>query len=185
MQKHTLQGETIDCCFGSYKVLSGVYLKCETGKVVGLLGRNGSGKSTLLKVLFGSLQSESGTVRWNGQYVKQAFEVQNLIKFMSQQPGIPGHLTFNRLARLLKINGQNYEWAMQNGFISRHLNIPFHKVSAGGRKLMEAFLYLLTESRFVLLDEPFSYLSSLRVEELMSIIREQSKTKGIMLTDHQ
>jgi ATPase subunit of ABC transporter with duplicated ATPase domains len=33
--------------FGLRKILSGIYLKCETGQIVGLLGRNGFGEVLL------------------------------------------------------------------------------------------------------------------------------------------
>jgi energy-coupling factor transporter ATP-binding protein EcfA2 len=48
----------------NYKqVLTDVYLYCEKGEILGILGRNGSGKSTLLKIIFGSLYAERKFVK--------------------------------------------------------------------------------------------------------------------------
>jgi ABC-type sugar transport system ATPase subunit len=48
-----LEVDSILLEFDLKRVLQDVYLKSETGKVTGLLGRNGSGKSCLMKILFG------------------------------------------------------------------------------------------------------------------------------------
>ena len=38
--------------------------------------------------------------------------------------------------------------------------------------------------KFILLDEPFSNISPLRVEELVTILHQQKQNKGIIITDH-
>ncbi|GAA4434446.1 hypothetical protein GCM10023091_09420 [Ravibacter arvi] len=50
---HILEVDGVFLTFGLKKILQRVYLKAETGKVTGLLGRNGTGKSSLLKVIYG------------------------------------------------------------------------------------------------------------------------------------
>lgn len=60
----------IDSVIKSYddrQVLTDIYLKCETGDILGVLGRNGSGKSTLLKILFGVLPADSKFIRIDGK----------------------------------------------------------------------------------------------------------------------
>ena len=52
---NTLEVDSVILEFDSKRVLHNVYLKSETGKVTGLLGRNGTGKSCLMKILFSSL----------------------------------------------------------------------------------------------------------------------------------
>ncbi|MEN9600092.1 MAG: hypothetical protein RL596_2413, partial [Bacteroidota bacterium] len=55
---HTLEISSIQLEFDSKKILSNIYLKCETGKITALLGRNGQGKSSLMKIAYGSLPAE-------------------------------------------------------------------------------------------------------------------------------
>ena len=45
-----------------------MYLKIETGRITGLLGRNGSGKSCLLDIIYGKLIPAEKSVRLNGKY---------------------------------------------------------------------------------------------------------------------
>ncbi|MEN2401431.1 ATP-binding cassette domain-containing protein [Flavobacterium sp. MC2016-06] len=53
MKKHILELDGIQKKFNQKTLLSDVYLKCETGEIIGLLGRNGSGRISLIKIIFG------------------------------------------------------------------------------------------------------------------------------------
>ena len=53
--------------FGNTQVLKDVSLRCESGKIYGLVGHNGSGKTVLFKILCGFLSCEEGTVKVNGK----------------------------------------------------------------------------------------------------------------------
>ena len=55
---HTLEVNSIQLEFDGRRILSDIYIKCETGKITGLLGRNGQGKSCLMKIMYGDLKCE-------------------------------------------------------------------------------------------------------------------------------
>jgi branched-chain amino acid transport system ATP-binding protein len=55
--------------FGGFVALDGISLSVAQGERVGLIGPNGSGKSTLVNCVCGTLQNETGTVRFDGQLV--------------------------------------------------------------------------------------------------------------------
>ena len=55
---NVLEFDSLYLEFGPKRVLSSIYMKCETGKITALLGRNGSGKSCLMKIVFGALDSD-------------------------------------------------------------------------------------------------------------------------------
>lgn len=180
-----LEGDSIDFAYGTKKVLSGIYLPCATGKVTGLLGRNGAGKSTLLNILFGTTKPDNGSVRWNSSYIKKPFAVPGLINYMPQHPCIPGHLTIKKLLQIAPIVRHRIDTFLNNSIVSRHFTTPFNELSTGERKLLEALLFLHMDNKFVLLDEPFSFLSPLQIDLLLPIIRQQTENKGVLLTDHR
>jgi ABC-type multidrug transport system ATPase subunit len=184
-QQHVLEGDSIDFHYGSHSVLTGVYIKCETGKVTGLLGRNGAGKSTLFNILFGAASPGSGSVRWNSKYVRNAFQKSGLISYMPQFPSIPGRLSFKKLLALFDYDGDQIEEVFGHHLVKKHFNVPLSRLSTGERKFLEALLLLHCRSHFVLLDEPFSFLSPLQVEQLLPVIRSQARMKGVLLTDHR
>lgn len=61
------------------QLLTGAYLKCRVGDVVGLLGRNGCGKSTLMKILFGALKARHSHLLINGQRMAKPYLTKNRV----------------------------------------------------------------------------------------------------------
>ena len=51
---HLLEIDSIIKNFGTRQLLTDVYLKINTGDVIGLFGRNGTGKSVLMQIIFGT-----------------------------------------------------------------------------------------------------------------------------------
>ncbi|WP_460503170.1 ATP-binding cassette domain-containing protein, partial [Hymenobacter agri] len=64
-----LEADGIRIEFGGRQVLGSIYLRVQTGQIVGLLGRNGSGKSVLLQTIFGARAVADASVRVNGRRV--------------------------------------------------------------------------------------------------------------------
>jgi len=48
--------DNVELYFKNKRILNGIYLKAETGKVTAILGENGCGKSSLLNIAFGNLK---------------------------------------------------------------------------------------------------------------------------------
>ena len=64
---HKLEADSIHLEFKGRRILSDIYLKCETGKITGLLGRNGEGKTCLMEIIYGTLKSEK-SVRFDNRH---------------------------------------------------------------------------------------------------------------------
>ena len=63
MSKYILEIDSIIKNFNSRNLLSDIYLKCETGEIIGILGRNGSGKTTLMKIIYGIESCENKFIK--------------------------------------------------------------------------------------------------------------------------
>jgi lipopolysaccharide export system ATP-binding protein len=83
--KNMLEFDSLYLEFGHHRVLQDVYVKCETGEVVGIIGRNGSGKSCLMKIVFGSMKAYMQSVRINGEYVTGSNIRKGLINYLPQE----------------------------------------------------------------------------------------------------
>jgi len=57
-------------------------------------------------------------------------------------------------------------------------------LSGGQTRLTETYILLKTAAKFVLLDEPFTHLSPLMIEQVQELVSEAKKEKGILITDH-
>jgi ABC-type sugar transport system ATPase subunit len=70
---HCLEADSIQLEFNGRRILSDIYLKCETGRITGLLGRNGEGKSCLMQIIYGTLACEK-SVRIDGVSALSAYK---------------------------------------------------------------------------------------------------------------
>ena len=170
--------------FQQRNILTDIYLKCETGDIIGLIGRNGSGKSSLMKIIFGTLRGDYQSVRLNGTYVKQLFKVPHTIHYLPQDGFGMDYLTFHDLVKIFELQA-SLDHIHDLEDVSRSAHQKISRLSGGVKKLMEIVTVLYTPGAFALLDEPFSYLSPVLVEKIIPHIRAQSQVKGIILTDHQ
>ena len=184
MAHHKPEVDGVMLRYGERSILSGVYLKCTTGSVVGMLGRNGCGKSSLLKIIFGSLTAESQSVRLDGKYVHRLYETENAVAYLPQRALLPSFLKVSQAVALCVRNQNHREALYRMGDLFRWKNSRVGELSGGTRRYLEVLAVLYSGARFVLLDEPFSHLSPVGVESLYPIIAEQAQTKGILITDH-
>ncbi|MEM1134461.1 MAG: ATP-binding cassette domain-containing protein [Bacteroidota bacterium] len=179
-----LEIDSINLSFKGRQVLSDIYLRCQTGDIVGLLGRNGAGKTSLMKIIFGSLNAQNQSVRFNGKYTHQLFKTLGAINYLPQNGFAMGYFSFYDLIQAFGLENRVDEFR-EIEEIRKNLNQKMRDLSGGIKRLMEIVTILYTNNSFVILDEPFSHLSPLLVEKLIPHIKEQAKFKGIILSDHK
>ncbi|WP_342328192.1 ATP-binding cassette domain-containing protein [Pedobacter sp. FW305-3-2-15-E-R2A2] len=177
-----LEVDSILLEYGSRRILSDVYLKCETGKISGLLGRNGNGKTSLMNIIFGSLIPNSKSVRFNGVSVPKAYATPGLLAYLPQFNFIPASLTLKRVFADFDIDYRTFETHFPEFKSSYHNRVL--GLSGGQRRLLELYVILKSKSKFLLLDEPFSHLSPLMIDVIKEQLEEEKKNKGILITDH-
>lgn len=95
--RHVLEFDSIRLSFGGRMILCDVYMKCETGKITGLLGRNGQGKSCLFNIVYGELRAEEKSVRFDNVSVAKGFMRPDLLRFLPQFDFIPKSFTISRV----------------------------------------------------------------------------------------
>ncbi|WP_316814699.1 ATP-binding cassette domain-containing protein [Pedobacter nyackensis] len=162
-------------------ILNNVYINCKIGEIVGLLGRNGSGKSTLLKIIFGSIQPNYMHMRLNDEQVKRAY-ITGKVAYLPQHFFIPAHL---RVKQLVEIYSNKYKKELfAQDIIRENINRAMEDLSGGQRRLIEFMLVLYGDSDFVLLDEPFTQLAPIVIEEMQRQLFNFRMLKGVILTDH-
>lgn len=183
MIKHILEVDSVLKYFGNKLVVSDVYLKCETGNIIGLLGRNGSGKSTLFQIIFGIVSADNKCIRINGVVKNKTSEVLKDISYLHQQQFIPNHLLVKKAIHL-SLNPFEMNTFLEDDLIQSILYKKISHLSSGELRYLEIKLVLYNPSKFVLLDEPFNGLSPLMAEKIIELIKNNSIKKGIIITDH-
>lgn len=183
--------------FGKKPVVSDVTLRVDAGEVVGLLGPNGAGKTTTFKMLMGLLRPDSGSVSFADTDITHApvaRRAQAGLGYLAQDPSVFGRLKVsdNVMAVIEWIPGlskgermDRLDKSMQEMNLT-HLSDSLAGVLSGGeRRRLEIARILVTEPKLLLLDEPFSGVDPIAVEEIQKIIRHlKKKGMGILITDH-
>lgn len=180
--KHSLEADGVRLSFSGRVILSDVYLKCETGKIVGLLGRNGEGKSCLMKIIYGILRPESKSIRFDGKTVFELAGRSDLILYMPQFNFIPSFLSLERIFKDFCLEISEFESHFPE-FISR-TKFKISEFSGGERRLVELYVIIKSESQFALLDEPFTHISPLQIERIKKLLIQEKANKGFIVSDH-
>jgi lipopolysaccharide export system ATP-binding protein len=178
---HTLEVDGVQLSFGSKRILSDIYLKCESKKITGLLGRNGQGKSCLMKIIYGSLKCEC-SIRINNLPFKQSIGHTEQLHYLPQFNFIPKSLSLNRIFHDFGLEYQNFQTLFPE-FTSRY-KTAIIGMSSGERRLVELYVILKSDSQFALLDEPFTHLNPLQIEKVKELLLYEKNNKGILVTDH-
>lgn len=179
---HILEIDSVQLAFAGRRLLADIYLRCATGSITGLLGRNGAGKSCLLELLYGTRAGEK-SVRLDQRYLPQAYQRPELVRYLPQAPFMPAHLTLQRVFQDFLVDYAAFiHWfpAVQLPPTTR-----MGALSGGTRRLVELFALVCSDTQFVLLDEPFTHLSPLQIEQVKALVRAETRHKGFVVTDHQ
>ena len=183
MKKHVLEIDSVQKSFDDKNILSDVYLKCETNDIIGLLGRNGSGKSTLLKIIFGIESANFKFVRINGCVKVKTKDLFAEISYLPQDNFIPNVFSIKKVIQL-SVRKERIQEFYADEMIGAMLDKKVVHLSGGELRYLEIKIILNNSSKFVLLDEPYNGLSPLMIEKVNELIVENSKTKGIIISDH-
>ncbi|MCJ7674026.1 MAG: LPS export ABC transporter ATP-binding protein [Sedimentisphaerales bacterium] len=163
---------------------------------VGLLGRNGAGKTTTFRMIMGMITPDGGQVLFEGRDVTglPMYKRARLgIGYLSQEPSIFQRLSVrdNLLAILETMSVSSVErYHTANMLIKRFgltevADSQGRFLSGGERRKLEIARAMVTEPSLILLDEPFSGVDPITVEDLQEEIRRLvAAGMSILVTDH-
>ena len=177
-------------------VVDRVSLHVGQGEIVGLLGRNGAGKTTSFRMVVGMITPHAWVVVFDGVDVTAMpmyKRARRGMGYLSQEPSIFQRLTVrqNLLAILETMNlSRKARMARADQLLHQfglvHLSDQEARTLSGGeRRKLEIARALVTNPTMILLDEPFSGVDPIAVEELQREIRGlKERGISILLTDH-
>jgi ABC-type multidrug transport system ATPase subunit len=178
-----LEIDSVVKSFDMHVVLTDIYMKCQTGDIIGMLGRNGTGKSTLMKILFGTLNADRKFIRIDGKVYDQPYKTINEICYLPQDSFLPKNMSIEKTIELY-LGKNNVVSFLENPVLQNLKKSKISHLSGGELRYLEIKLLLHTDCKFILLDEPFNGVSPILVGEIKKLILKTSETKGIILTDH-
>lgn len=174
--------DSVELYFKVKRILSGIYLKGETGKVTGILGSNGCGKSSLLNIAFGNLKPKYKLIKIDNTPILKPLYAAKKATLLPQYNFTPNQMKVKNAFSLFNLSWVDFKNHFESIRFSE--NIKFNRLSGGERRLVETFIILKSKAPIAFLDEPFSHIAPLHVEKIKQIISEEKQQKVIIVTDH-
>ncbi len=191
-----LKAKNLVKTYGRRVVADHVSFDLFSGEIVGLLGPNGAGKTTTFRMTMGMITPDGGTVILDDKDVtlQPMYKKARLgMGYLAQEPSIFRQMTvFENIQAVLEPNGyygkKLKERAMEllNDLgLTRLAGNRADTLSGGERRRLEITRTLVTEPKMILLDEPFSGVDPIAVEDIQNILFSlRERGIGILITDH-
>ena len=191
-----IEGKSLVKAYGKREVVRDVSIEVNSGEVVGLLGPNGAGKTTTFYMIVGLVPVSKGVVSFNNQDItkKAMYKRARMgIGYLPQEASVFRKLTVKENIQAI-VETLGVSRSEQKNLIEKHLQeLSLEHVatqraftlSGGERRRLEITRALITNPKFLLMDEPFSGVDPISVNEVQSIVLSlKQKGIGILITDH-
>ena len=192
----TLSCKGLKKSFHKRQVVNGVDLELPAGQVVGLLGPNGAGKTTTFYMVVGLCRPDEGQVYIDGEVITDLPMYQRArrgLSYLPQEPSVFRKLTVeeNLLAVLETLDLSSIERRTRADELMEEFRITHiarskgYALSGGERRRVEIARALVTNPRFILLDEPFAGIDPIAVIDIQNTITDlKERGIGVMISDH-
>lgn len=177
-------------------VVNDVSINVKQGEIVGLLGPNGAGKTTTFYMMVGLIQPNSGNIYLNDKTLTRMpmYKRARLgVGYLAQEASVFRNLTVRQnLESVLQFLGvdkkemnERCDRLIEEFSLERVVNSKGYSLSGGERRRTEIARALVTNPKFILLDEPFAGVDPIAVEDIQIIVSKlKHQNIGILITDH-
>jgi lipopolysaccharide export system ATP-binding protein len=194
--RSTLEAEGLVKSYNGKRVVDQIAMTLNQEEIVGLLGPNGAGKTTTFYMIIGLTRPDEGRVYLDGKDITEApvyVRARKGINYLAQDPSIFRKLTVeeNLFAIMEHIDIPSHEVKERSLRLLSELKIDHlakqkaSSLSGGERRRLEITRALVTNPRFMLLDEPFAGVDPLALSDIKEIIKElKARGMGVIISDH-
>jgi lipopolysaccharide export system ATP-binding protein len=191
-----LEGKNLIKYLSRKQIVKGISLKVNQGEIVGLLGPNGAGKTTTFRLMVGLYKPDGGEVILNGNDISDLplyLRARKGLGYLPQDSSVFRKLTveenFKAVLEFLPMNKEEKIKRMNSTLedmgLMRIKDSLSYILSGGERRKVEIGRILLISPYFLLLDEPFTGIDPLGIQDIQNILNSlKEKGIGILITDH-
>ena len=191
-----LEGRELSKSYRHRRVVDHVNVQVSQGEIVGLLGPNGAGKTTTFYLITGLVRPESGQVLLDGKDISTVpmYKRARLgLGYLAQEPSVFRRMTVeDNIRAILEVRGlqarareRELERVLDELSIRHLRRAKAYSLSGGERRRLEITRALVTEPKFMLLDEPFAGVDPIAVHDIQTIVAGlRHRGIGVLITDH-
>ena len=195
-QGSVLEAQGLSKVYRRRRVVNDVALRLQQGEIVGLLGPNGAGKTTTFYMIVGLIQPLSGRILLDGADITSMPMYQRSRKgigYLSQEPSIFRKLSVedNIMAILETLPLSKEQRVARLEILLDELSIKHlrrskaFQLSGGERRRLEITRALVSEPKFMMLDEPFAGVDPIAVHDIQTIVANlRTRGIGVLISDH-
>lgn len=191
-----LYSEGLTKSYRKRTVVSDVSIEVKQGEIVGLLGPNGAGKTTSFYMFVGLVQPDDGHIFMDDKkltHMPMYKRARLGVGYLSQEASVFRNLTVREnLESILQFFDlskkeikNRVEELIEEFGLHRVVDNKGYSLSGGERRRTEIARALVTDPKFILLDEPFAGVDPIAVEDIQEIVAQlRHRNIGIFITDH-
>ena len=191
-----LEGHGLVKIYKGRRVVNDVSVRLEQGEIVGLLGPNGAGKTTTFYMITGLVRPDGGRIVLDGRDTTDEpmyRRAQMGIGYLAQEPSVFRKLTVEENVRAIletlqlsdAEQAERLERLLDELAIKHLRRQKGFQLSGGERRRLEITRALVTEPKFMLLDEPFAGVDPIAVHDIQTIVAGlRHRGIGVLITDH-
>lgn len=176
------------------RVVDGVSVEVRKKEVVGLLGPNGAGKTTTFSMIIGLVPQDEGEIWLGDEDITEMPMYQRAQKGLSllpQEPSVFRRLSVeDNLMSILEVMPQaggdgDVRKILREFGLEKLSQAKASTLSGGERRRLEIARAMITRPEYLLLDEPFTGIDPLAIQDLQKIILSlRERGIGLLITDH-
>jgi len=186
-----LQTRNLTRAFGGRTVVDSVDIDVRPGRVTGFVGANGAGKTTTMRMILGVLSPTSGEVLWDGEPMTAA--VRRRIGYMPEERGLyPRMPVIDQLVFLARLYGASAQQGRERAEeLLGHFDLAdrqsdlLDSLSLGNQQRVQIAAALIHRPDALVLDEPFSGLDPVAVDQMTDLLRREAGDKPLLFSSHQ
>ncbi|WP_370420627.1 ABC transporter ATP-binding protein [Streptomyces sp. QH1-20] len=184
--------DSISKRYGDHLALNEMSFTVPAGEIFGFVGSNGAGKSTTMRIAVGVLSADSGTVSWGGEPVTPA--IASVFGYMPEERGLYPKMTVaKQLVYLARLHGHSRDAAVsvmerwtERLNIAQHRDRLVDELSLGNQQRVQLAAALVHDPCLLILDEPFSGLDPLAVDDMSEVLKETAAAGvPVLFSSHQ
>jgi lipopolysaccharide export system ATP-binding protein len=191
-----LRAEGLCKSFKRRMVVRDVALQVAQGEIVGLLGPNGAGKTTSFYLITGLIRPDAGRIYLDEREITgdpMYKRARAGIGYLAQEPSVFRRMTVeeNVLAILETLSLPRPERRARLERLLDELGLRHlrghraYALSGGERRRLEITRALVSQPKFMLLDEPFAGVDPIAVHDIQTIVAGlRHRGIGVLITDH-
>ena len=187
-----LKLENVTKYYGNILAVDNLSLTVKEGEIFGLLGVNGAGKTTTFRMIIGLLEQTKGKITLDDKPIN--YDLTDQIGFLTEERSLLTKLTVKeQMIMYGTLKGmkekdilEKLDYYLNRFHISEYKNRKIKELSKGNQQKIQFISAIINDPKLLILDEPFTGLDPINVEEFVKVMKEfKEKNRIIIFSSHR